>query len=175
MKTKLKLYDLWYDGTVECHAKNVEQFISRVPAGKLVVDQMTADIEQYNQLVSKKEAIKVKTECAPFNFDWNIPDEYLELDMKAYLIEKIIDMDLDDEETAVRLSRTLSELKVYAKSGLVPMLRCLVYVIETFQKADVVWGVGRGSSVSSYILYLIGVHDIDCIKFDLPFSDFMKD
>lgn len=175
MKTALKLYNLWYDGTVECKSKVVEDFISMVPSGQLAVDQITPDVEQYNSLVSKKDAVRTKTECKPLNFDWNIPEHYRTLDVKDYLMTKLSEMDdLDDDEVAIRISRTLLELKVYAKAGLMEMLRCLIYIIETLTEQDVVWGVGRGSSVSSYVLYLIGVHDIDCVLYELPFTDFMK-
>ena len=35
-------------------------------------------------------------------------------------------------------------------------------------------GVGRGSSVASYILYLIGVHRIDSIKYNLDWKEFLR-
>jgi DNA polymerase III alpha subunit len=34
--------------------------------------------------------------------------------------------------------------------------------------------VGRGSSVASYVLFLIGVHKIDPIKYELPIEEFFK-
>ena len=36
------------------------------------------------------------------------------------------------------------------------------------------WGVGRGSSVSSYCLYLIGIHMVDSIKYNLDIQEFFK-
>lgn len=175
MKTDLKLYELWYDGTIQCKSKFVEEFISMVPSGSLAVYDMTEDIRQYNTLVTKKDSIQVKTECKPLAFDWKIPPKYLALDVKEYLMTKLMeDETIEEDEMPGRISRTLSELRIYEKSGLLEMLRCLVYVIETFRENGTVWGVGRGSSVSSYVLYLIGVHDIDCVLYDLPFSDFMK-
>lgn len=172
MKTELKLYNLWYDGTLECKAADVEQWISKVPEGRLAVDKVTPSIKQYNMIAAKP--IKIKTECKPLDFSWNIPAKYQDLDLKKYLIDQLMKEDHNDRGMTNRISRTLSELKVYEKQGLIQMLKCLVYVVETFTEQEIVWGVGRGSSVSSYILYLIGVHDIDCVEFDLPFSDFMK-
>lgn len=175
MKTELKLYDLWYDGVAQVKSADVEKFISMVPSGKLAVDELTANIKQYNSLVSKSEAITIKEGCNPLNFDWNIPDKYKELDLKSYLMDKLLDMEVyDDHGLKKRISRTLTELSVFEKAGLIPLLQCLVYVVDVFTQDEIVWGVGRGSSVSSYILYLIGIHDIDCMQFDLPFSDFMK-
>ena len=39
---------------------------------------------------------------------------------------------------------------------------------------NVVWGLGRGSSTASYILYLLGVHKIDSLYYDLPIEEFLK-
>lgn len=176
MKTSLAQYDLWFDGSLECNSMDIEQFISKVPVGMLAVDKITANILQYNKLVSKSEAIGTKTICNALDFNWNIPIEYQTLDMKTFLLDKLLDIDEihPTSYTKARLSRMLQELAIYTAQGLLPVLQCLAYVIDTFIKNGVVWGVGRGSSVSSYILYLIGVHDIDCVLYNLPFSDFMK-
>lgn len=175
MKTELKLYDLWYDGVAQVKSADVEKFISMVPSGMLAVDELTANIKQYNSLVSKSEAITIKQGCNPLDFGWNIPDKYKQLDLKSYLMDKLYEMEVyDEKDLKERISRTLMELGVFRKAGLIPLLQCLVYVVDVLTQDEVVWGVGRGSSVSSYILYLIGIHDIDCIQFNLPFSDFMK-
>ena len=39
---------------------------------------------------------------------------------------------------------------------------------------NVLWGVGRGSSVASYALFLIGVHKIDSVKYDLDWREFLR-
>ena len=39
---------------------------------------------------------------------------------------------------------------------------------------QVIWGVGRGSSVASYVLYLIGIHKIDSMYYDLPINEFLR-
>ena len=38
----------------------------------------------------------------------------------------------------------------------------------------VIWGVGRGSSVASYVLYLIGIHKVDSMYYDLPINEFLR-
>jgi DNA polymerase III alpha subunit len=48
------------------------------------------------------------------------------------------------------------------------------YLVDTLRKNIIVWGVGRGSSVASYILYLIGVHRIDSLYYDLDIAEFLK-
>jgi len=50
----------------------------------------------------------------------------------------------------------------------------MIYFVDTLRKHNILWGVGRGSSVSSYILYLIGIHRIDSIKYNLNIGEFLK-
>ena len=71
--------------------------------------------------------------------------------------------------------RVEQELILYKKFGLLDVLKFLVYLISTMRENDIVWGVGRGSSVSSYVLYLLGVHKVDSIKYGLDVTDFLKD
>jgi DNA polymerase III alpha subunit len=37
-----------------------------------------------------------------------------------------------------------------------------------------IWGVGRGSSVASYVLYLLGVHRIDSMYYELNPEEFLR-
>jgi DNA polymerase III alpha subunit len=48
------------------------------------------------------------------------------------------------------------------------------YIVDTLRANNIVWGVGRGSSVASYVLHLIGVHKIDSIKYSIPIEEFFK-
>jgi hypothetical protein len=81
----------------------------------------------------------------------------------------------DDTDEALHQARVESEIKFFIKTGNVDFLCSLVRLIDRFRSEDIVWGVGRGSSCASYILYLIGVHDINSIKYDIPFKEFSKE
>ncbi len=81
---------------------------------------------------------------------------------------------LEDVQIYERWHRVQAELIMYKELQLLPVLRAIIYVINTLQDKNIVWGVGRGSSVSSYVLYLIGVHDVDSVKYDLDFTDFLR-
>ena len=51
----------------------------------------------------------------------------------------------------------------------------MIYLVDYMRKNKIVWGVGRGSSVASYVLYLIGVNKIDSIKYKLECQEFLRD
>lgn len=97
---------------------------------------------------------------------WNIPEEFKELDIRALLLG----LCSTDKETA----RVEMELNMYEERNLLPLLRFLVFLVDHMREHDIVWGVGRGSSVASYCLYLLGVHKIDSIKYELPIEEFLK-
>lgn len=181
MKTHLHDRTLWFDGTNEVEADKIINFILMNKRCSVSTTHISPEIRKYNQLVAKDEQITVKTDNAQFNFDWNIPPEYLTLDVYEYLIDKldkeIIKRGWDDgtPEVVARCSRITTELKTYKRKGLIPLLRVLIYVINTLEQKQCIWGVGRGSSVSSYVLYLIGVHDIDSVRYEIDFTDFIGD
>jgi len=54
------------------------------------------------------------------------------------------------------------------------LLRYLKYLVDTMNHNQVIWGVGRGSSVSSYVLYLLGVHRINSMYYDLDVGEFLR-
>lgn len=97
---------------------------------------------------------------------WYMPDEYKNLDMAVWL--------LDQCTTDAQRQRVGQELLLYLERGLFPLLQYLKYLVDTMRKYNVVWGVGRGSSVSSYVLYLMGVHKVDSMYYDLDIHEFLR-
>ena len=73
-----------------------------------------------------------------------------------------------------QLQRVGQELLMYQERNLFPLLCYLKYLVDTMRENNIVWGVGRGSSVASYVLYLIGIHKIDSIYYDLDIEEFLK-
>lgn len=99
--------------------------------------------------------------------EWLMPEEYKTFDIETWLYNQIPPW----EEANQRLRDELFEFEV---RGMTNLLRWLKYVVDTARDNNIVWGVGRGSSVSSYVLYLIGVHKIDPIKYNLDYRDFLR-
>lgn len=105
-----------------------------------------------------------------FDYDqqtrWYMPAEYKELDIASWLLEQC--------DTDSKLQRVAQELLLYQERDMFNLLRYLKYFVDTMRSHQVVWGVGRGSSVASYVLYLIGVHRIDSMYYDLDITEFLK-
>jgi DNA polymerase III alpha subunit len=95
-----------------------------------------------------------------------MPDEYKNMDIAKWLL------DLCRNET--ELQRTGAELLMYAERDLLDLLRYLKYFVDTLRENKIVWGVGRGSSVASFVLYLIGVHKINSISYGLDINEFIR-
>lgn len=102
---------------------------------------------------------------AAMQTDWFMPPEYKDMDIEGFLVS------VCPKENYQRL---IDELQEFRARNMLDLLRWLKFFIDTMEKDSVVWGVGRGSSVASYVLYLIGVHSIDPIKFNLDWREFLR-
>lgn len=100
--------------------------------------------------------------------EYFIPKEYEELDVMDFLSKKLV----DKPQSAI--DRVIEEFKAFTDLDMIPMLRYLIYLVDVMRKNNVVWGVGRGSSVASYVLYLIGIHKVDSIKHNLNYREFLR-
>lgn len=98
--------------------------------------------------------------------DWYMPESYQNLDIAKY----ILSLCENDEQ----LQRCGQELLMYQEKNLFDLLRYLKYLVDVMQDNHVIWGVGRGSSVASYVLYLLKVHKIDSIYYDLDPTEFLR-
>lgn len=113
-----------------------------------------------------KPTVSVEEFDAKNQTNWFMPDEYKRLDIAKWLLDQC----QNDEET----QRVGHELILYQERSLFDLLRFMKYFVDTMREHNVVWGVGRGSSVSSYVLFLLGVHKINSLYFDLKIEEFLK-
>jgi hypothetical protein len=98
--------------------------------------------------------------------EWLMPPEYRCMDIAAYVLG------LCDNDA--QLQRAGQELLMFQERDLFPMLRYLKYLVDVMREHSMIWGVGRGSSVASYVLYLMGVHRIDSLYYDLDPGEFLR-
>jgi hypothetical protein len=97
---------------------------------------------------------------------WHMPDEYKNMDIAEHILSLC--------DTDARLQRCGQELLLFQERNLFDLLRYLKYLVDTLQANRMIWGVGRGSSVASYVLYLLGVHRIDSMFYDLDAREFLR-
>ena len=95
-----------------------------------------------------------------------MPEEYYEIDIEKY----IISLCKSDEE----INRVTDELDLFKLAGELDFIKYMKYLVDTMNSMNLVWGVGRGSSISVYIFYLLGVHKVDCLKYNISYDDFFK-
>lgn len=136
------------------------------------------DVEMYNSHSSNK--IPVWEDGGPDSiegppsdsYQWLIPKYYRELDINELTITRFEEMGISDEAYAERLAWELGKIE---DSNMSQFIRCLVYITDTFKKNGVVWGVGRGSSCASLVLFVLGVNRIDPIQYDISPEEFFRD
>ena len=102
---------------------------------------------------------------AAMQADWQMPDEYKNMDIEGFLVTQC------PKENYQRL---IDELAAFRDRDMYNLLRWLKYFVDVCTEKNVVWGIGRGSSVASYVLYLLGVHSIDSVKYNLDWQEFLR-
>lgn len=110
--------------------------------------------------------------------EWFMPEEYKSLDINAHVLHKLMEklgtVEAYEIQVTPEYDRVCEELLAFHERGLENLLRYMVYLVDFMRQNNIVWGVGRGSSVASYVLYLIGVHRIDSIQYDLDWREFLR-
>ncbi len=138
----------------------------------ILAEPNDTDVEQFNL---HSESVKIREYQEPqlskTEFDslmqsnWNMPEEYKQMDIEGFLV---------NECPKENYQRLIEELQEYRERNMLDLLRWLKYFVDICRKEGIVWGVGRGSSVASYVLYLIGVHKIDSLKYNLDWREFLR-
>jgi len=139
----------------------------------ILVDQ-SVDLERANQflnqlpnfVVYKDSNVSLKDWDSANQQCWHMPLEYQELDIAQYVLNLC--------HTESELQRCGKELLLYQERNLFDLLRYLKYLVDIMNKNNIIWGVGRGSSVASFVLYKIGIHKIDSMYYELDVEEFLR-
>lgn len=97
---------------------------------------------------------------------WHMPEQYRTMD----IAEHILGLCTTDAE----LQRCGEELLLYQDRNLFNVLRYMVYLVAIMDEHKIIWGVGRGSSVASYVLYKLRVHQINSMFYELNVNEFLR-
>lgn len=140
--------------------------------GSIVVDE-SDEIESFENITSTSiprytlvENLTINQYDTALQKNWFIGDEYKSFDIRQYCLSLCSSIE--------ECSRVNEEMDEYERRNMMPLLRWLKYFVDTCLTNDILWGVGRGSSVSSYVLFLLGVHQIDSLKYNLDWRDFLR-
>jgi len=98
--------------------------------------------------------------------DWYMPEKYKQFDIAKFV--------LDQCQSDAELQRAGMELLLFQERDMFDLLKYLKYLVDIMRENNIVWGVGRGSSVSSFVLYLLGIHKINSLHYDLDIEEFLK-
>jgi len=160
-----ELYDMLYDGqnidTVKVVDWNeeFEKYNNAIELNYITENLYTA----IEKLGTSKEDFDKSNQN-----NWFVPDEYNNIDLQKYCLDKCPD---DPDAHA----RVCDELFEFERRGLNGLLQYIIYLVDFMRENNLVWGVGRGSSVASYVLYIIGVHRINSMQYKLEFREFLRD
>ena len=134
------------------------------------------DINKWNEYAAQFDTSTLTIHCAldidQTLFDqycqsnWYMPDDYKHINLHSWCLNKC--------NTTVECNRVEEELAIYNKKNLFDLLRYMIYLVDIMKENKVIWGVGRGSSVASFVLYLIGIHKINPITHDLDWREFLR-
>jgi len=137
----------------------------------------TVDLEQLAAVIAQPESLL--NWGFPHNSDiavpefhltqqnsWHMPDEYKQLDIAEHILGLC--------ESEAELQRCGEELLLFQERNLFDLLRYLKYLVDVMITNKIIWGVGRGSSVASFVLYKLGVHRIDSMYYNLEPNEFLR-
>lgn len=155
------------DDICDLYLKDPEKKLYRVLLESELLFPEVLDLVQLPQFT---HYIDPKIKVAEFDTvnqnNWHMPEQYKQFDIAKFVLEQC----QDDSE----LQRAGQELLLFQERDMFDLLRYLKYLVDTMRENNIVWGVGRGSSVSSFVLYLIGIHRVNSLYYDLSIDEFLK-
>lgn len=127
-----------------------------------ILDNVPAFI-RYDELAQQQTVEQWDHRCQA---NWYMPEEYKQLDIAAYVLG-LCDSDAE-------LQRCGQELMLFQERNLFDLLRYLKYLVDVMTENRLIWGVGRGSSVASFVLYKLKVHRINSLHYELDPAEFLR-
>jgi DNA polymerase III alpha subunit len=151
----------------DSYLRNIDITLKNVIVDKSIMFSDVLDLNNIpNLIVYNEPSLTVEDFDVKAQDNWYMPVEYKDMDIAKYVLEQC--------NKDFELQRVAEELLLYQDKNLFPLLCYCKYLVDTMRKHNIVWGVGRGSSVSSYVLFLIGIHKIDSIFYDLSIDEFLR-
>lgn len=158
------------DGKLVVAPDKVEELLIRgIPLSQIRVTAINNEIKKFNAMTDEQLQL-LSDENIELNLDWLLPQEFKSLDLDKYIASMITTE--HNELAEIRLENEYQEFK---RRNMEMFLRTVIFIVSEFKKKNIVWGVGRGSSCASYLLYRIGLHSVNPLKYKIPYSEFFHD
>lgn len=151
----------------------IKLFYTRPDLVESVIVDFSNDIQRFEKFSNLSltvfnpsiESVSVEEFDKVCREEWFLPEEYKQFDIEEFLVTVCPENNLP---------RLLEELEEFKSRNLFSLLKLLKYIVDTLREKKVLWGVGRGSSVASYVFYLLGVHRVDSVKYQLDWREFLR-
>jgi DNA polymerase III alpha subunit len=144
------LQDLQFEPHKEIEIYNESVKLTGVGETLHTYQPMLVDVKEFDQLLQS---------------EWFMPNDAKNFDIESHIIS-ITPVGCEQ--------RVQEELAAFKQHGYLNLLKFLHYLVQNMRSSNMLWGVGRGSSVASYVLYLLGVHRIDSIQYGLDWREFLR-
>lgn len=123
--------------------------------------------------------LSLKSNIKTLDVSYCIPEEYLQINLKQFFLKKLRDVIIGDDilekkDIERRISRVGTEVQLFKEYNIEDLIRTVIYIVDTFENNDIVWGTGRGSSCACYCLYLLGLHEVDSVFYNLELNEFFR-
>jgi DNA polymerase III alpha subunit len=179
---KLKDRTLRFDGVSVVSPDMVaEMLMLGAQPSQLRVTEETWEVQQHNSQVAEEAELRLPGDPIKIDLRWQLPEPYLSWSFEdleqevAECFEQRCPADYTTSQQEEALTRLADELAEVKKRGMVEFFKTVIYILAVFREKGVVWGVGRGSSCASFILFILGLHSVDVIRYGVPADEFFHD
>jgi len=165
---------IYPDGTVVCkQSALMERLYAGKDLGGLLCDDQD-DAEEWHNAARLCDSAEQGPEFAAGEIYstvdwyqyWLTPEPYRSIDLGDWCLARC--------KTDVERERVVQELAEMQDRNMHPLIRHLIYCADVWRQNHVVWGVGRGSSVCSFVLYLTGINRINPLEYGLDIHEWLK-
>jgi len=160
--SEIEAFNALYTGKIISLKDVYVEFIEQFNNARAINADRFPELQQLHH--DKFDSVELFDEANQVN--WFMPKDHC-----PNLIEILYDMCTTEEQ----INRVNEELDLFIQHSMLDVLYYCKYLVDTMRENNILWGVGRGSSVASYVLYLIGIHKIDSIKYGLDITEFLKE
>lgn len=170
---------LRFDGVSVIHPDRLAAaLLLGVHPPQLRLTELSEEVQLFNDN-APEQLLEDTLEPVTLDFSWKLPETHLNMDLVATIVARAVDrlktLNYSPALHAAACERIQAEVDEIQLRGMVEFFKTIIYILDTFQQKGVVWGVGRGSSCASYVLFILGLHSVDCVRYNVPMEEFFHE